>query len=275
MPSLPWVKWFPQDWISDPGLAMCDLSTKGLWIDAVNIMLLSGQPFIEGSDDQLARALRCRVSQLRAAISELRQFNVCIVDEIAECKTDANSMQMPCIKLTCRRLLRTHKTKAGRHKAAVARWGNPLESDANAMQTSYERSASAYAYASKGGTGGNPTVTVNTPLQSRAPDSVGLEERRGDEISNIPNSNYEKLVVGLSKLYQRSPDKPLTRLEMEGVLEVARNPGCLDELTKISDYRGRIPGKDQKYFPGSLRTLCEKWNDVLDRSNNHKEERCF
>ena len=34
----PWMKWYPADWRSDPGLRMCSFAARGLWADLLALM---------------------------------------------------------------------------------------------------------------------------------------------------------------------------------------------------------------------------------------------
>lgn len=113
---------------------MCDASTRGIWADAVNIMFLNGKDHVEGTVEQLARALRCRIVQIQVAFCELKQFDVCEV-----------TMQNECTKLTCRRLKRERKIKASKVSAANARWCKP-NADPHADRHANTHAPSAYAY---------------------------------------------------------------------------------------------------------------------------------
>lgn len=167
VPELPWIKWFPTNWSSDPGLAMCDAATRGIWADAVNAMLNSGLPHVEGTVEQLSRLCRCRPTQMQSAICELRQFNVCSVDE-----------QNGCIILTCRRLLREFNLSNLRSNAAKQRWN---KNNANA------HAPSAYAYASvstskEGGVGGTTYSAASRVIV------VYLREQSGRDFREVESN---------------------------------------------------------------------------------------
>lgn len=138
MPKLPWVKWFPSDWLSEPGLAFCDVATQGVWANALNAMMLSGTGSISGTDDQLARLCRCRLQQIQLAKHELKKFKV------AEITVNRNSTT-----LACRRLVREHEIRELRKKAGskglAKRWQTPQQ---DVIANRMANSASAYAYAS-------------------------------------------------------------------------------------------------------------------------------
>lgn len=176
MPEMPWRKWFPSDWASDPGLSMCDIATQGVWINAVNAMMLTNQPRITGSVEELARVCRCRPTQFQAAIAELKSKQVCIVH-----------MQGECITLECRRMLREHNNRELKRKAANSRW---CKGDAEAMQTpmqtdyaqGHARSASASASTSKEGVQGEPSPAE---LASRIYDAYPLKVGKPAALKSI------------------------------------------------------------------------------------------
>lgn len=144
----PWHKWYPQDWLSEPGLSMCDAASRGIWADAVNVMLLEGTYKVSGSEEQLSRLLRCRILQLQAAICDFKQNDLGKV-----------SMQNGCIIIECRRLRKEWDISQLRATSASSRW---CKTDANThakqhakpMQTPMQTSASASASASASKEGG-------------------------------------------------------------------------------------------------------------------------
>jgi hypothetical protein len=73
MAGLPFLKFYPADWMSDPALSMCSASTRGLWMDALCIMHENEAAVVKGSADQLCRVLRCSAADLELAIVELRE----------------------------------------------------------------------------------------------------------------------------------------------------------------------------------------------------------
>lgn len=109
MPELPWVKWFPCDWASDPLLSMCDVATQGVWMNAINAMHLINSTRLSGTLDELCTPCRCRRSQLETAIAELKSKKVGNITE-----------QGVNIIIECRRLVREHKIKDLKRKAGLA-----------------------------------------------------------------------------------------------------------------------------------------------------------
>lgn len=84
MAKLPFIKWFPNDWLAEPTLRLCSLAARGLWIDMLSLMHLSprrgvllaatGSPL---SLDQLARAVGCSSDEASRLLAELITSGVC------------------------------------------------------------------------------------------------------------------------------------------------------------------------------------------------------
>lgn len=80
--KLPWMKFFPADWLSDEKLRACSIETRGLWIDILSHMhkndrrgylQLNGSPV---SLDQLARMTGCSTEQATRCVAELLDSGV-------------------------------------------------------------------------------------------------------------------------------------------------------------------------------------------------------
>jgi hypothetical protein len=163
MPELPWVKWYPQLWISETGLSFCEAATQGIWANLLNHMLLSGKATISGSPAQLAALCRCRPFQIQTAAAELKQHCIAEVE-----------MQNECISFTCRRIARDCSIKELRSSAAKTRWSKPY---AKGMQSSPSTSSS------KGVQGGNGMSEADKVTADKALGRALLELRdirRGD-----------------------------------------------------------------------------------------------
>jgi hypothetical protein len=84
----PWMKFYPADWRSDPGLRACSLASRGVWIDLISLMheaepygflLLNGRPLTQ---KQVAGMLGVRESEVSKAMQELEEnFVLSISDE--------------------------------------------------------------------------------------------------------------------------------------------------------------------------------------------------
>lgn len=80
MPKLPFIKWFPGDWMADT--AMLSPATRGIWFDLLNVMWqLDHADKLSGTVAELARAGRCDVAQMQTAIDELIRFRVANIGE--------------------------------------------------------------------------------------------------------------------------------------------------------------------------------------------------
>lgn len=231
MPELPWVKWFPSDWSSEPGLAMCDALTRGIWFECINSMFLSGKCFIQGTEEELCRLLRCRSTQLQLAMSELSKFDVAIV-ESTNCQQTVN------ISLTNRRRRRELEISSLRSKAGVV---SSTKRQHTHQQT--PQHPSAYAYAS---------ASASTPKE-------GVQ---GEESNGTLDSVF---VRDLLSTYRRPAHSRLTHLEESTLAEIIReHPRYRDEWDIIVTLKKKEP----RYFPQSLSRLLSSWQETLDRANS-------
>ena len=76
MPELPWDKWFPTNWASEPGLRLCSAATRGIWFEALNTMMLMGTHEVTGTKEQLCALLCCQKNELETAIEQLKRTKV-------------------------------------------------------------------------------------------------------------------------------------------------------------------------------------------------------
>lgn len=73
MSKLPWFKFNPSKWITDPELSKCTPATRGVWIDLLCAMHQSGRSGeLSGTTDQIARLGRCSTAELTQALTELQ-----------------------------------------------------------------------------------------------------------------------------------------------------------------------------------------------------------
>lgn len=72
--KLPWIKFFPGDWLKDPKLSLCTHATRGIWIDLICAMHEDGQSGqLTGTLEQLARIARCLPADMATALAELQR----------------------------------------------------------------------------------------------------------------------------------------------------------------------------------------------------------
>lgn len=196
MPALPWIKFFPQDWMSDPKLSRCCPATRGIWADAIFTMMLLGDFKLEGTDEELARQCRCSDEDVRNAHKDLERTNAADVLEHNGCKT-----------WVCRKLKRANKIRASKVAAGHARWS---KTDANAEQSNgdsaYARSASASA-------------SESVP---------GESTERGKTVRILRE--------GVVSFYDRHPDEPWAYADEHLLVEISKRPGCLEELADLRNY---------------------------------------
>jgi hypothetical protein len=82
MTAKPWMKFYPTDWRSDPGLRLCSLSARGAWIDII-ALAHEGAPYghlsFNGTAvevEAIASLLGRPVLEVRRAIEELERHGV-------------------------------------------------------------------------------------------------------------------------------------------------------------------------------------------------------
>jgi len=97
--KLPYIKWFPADWMADT--ALLSPATRGIWFDLLNSMwLMDRVDRISGTLPELARAGRCDTVQMQTAIDELARFHAAIVTQ-----------RDGCVTVICRRFQRERKER--------------------------------------------------------------------------------------------------------------------------------------------------------------------
>jgi len=130
MPKLPWVKWSPSDWASEPGLRVCCAATRGIWFELVNTMLLTESHFVSGTAEELSRIAFCKIPEMQTAVVELLQFGVAIVDiksMAVEGDQPSDYIQNTNIIITNRRLLRQFEISNLRRDAVNKRYTKNLQ----------------------------------------------------------------------------------------------------------------------------------------------------
>jgi hypothetical protein len=81
-PRQPYMKWYPSDWRADPGVRMCSLAARGLWIELIGYMH-EGEPYgyltvsgVSPSIDDIAALVGRPLSEVRKAMTELEQRQI-------------------------------------------------------------------------------------------------------------------------------------------------------------------------------------------------------
>lgn len=84
MARLPFIKWYPNDWLAEPSIRSCSLAARGLWIDVLSLMHLSprrgyllaatGLPL---TNEQLARLTGCSTDEATRLLAELISSGAC------------------------------------------------------------------------------------------------------------------------------------------------------------------------------------------------------
>lgn len=186
MTELPWVKWYPQNWLSEPGLSKADVATQGIWCNAVNAMLLEKTDRISGTLEQLSRVCRCRTAQMNLAISELKSFKIAEV-----------SIQNGYTVIACRRLQRELEVSNLRRQAVSRRWH---KGDTNALQhvdtNGHTPSTSTYTSSSPEGIVKGRNGHFKPPTPQEATDyaaKIGLPASESTRFLNYYEANGWKV----------------------------------------------------------------------------------
>lgn len=177
MPKMPWVKWYCQDWLSDPCLSLCSPATRGIWKDALAATILGNNSELRGTRFSLSRICRCTPEELDRAITELRDTSTADV----EIEQNGN------IILRCRRIHREFGISELRSIAGKI-------SGTKRQQASASASVSASVSVSQeGNSKGGITPTVNPPPYP--PDAHNLSETVKDSQRQLPYGEFKNVLL--------------------------------------------------------------------------------
>jgi hypothetical protein len=119
MPRLPWLKFWPNDWLADPAVRSCSPAARGLWIDCLALMHVSprrgvlltatGGPM---PPETLGRLTGCESGEVRVLLRELEAAGVFDRD--------------PSGAVVSRRMVRDEKTRAVCSRSGRKGGGSPL-----------------------------------------------------------------------------------------------------------------------------------------------------
>lgn len=134
MPALPWVKWYPQDWLGDAGLIVSSPAARGVWMDTLMHMAHNNQPEMSMSLPGWAMLWRVSESTADALINELLGHSVTHVER------SSNAM----ISLVSRRMLKDAIRKLrGRIRKAKHDGREPDKRDVTQLERFVERLGNA------------------------------------------------------------------------------------------------------------------------------------
>ena len=105
------------------------------------------------------------------------------------------------------------------------------------------------------------------------PGPVDTQQTSSAPTDGVGNGScVQELMLLLTKEYQRPETQRWTHAEEYGVAEIARRPDAMGECRAIFKHRSSLREKERKFFPKSIGSLLEKWNDVLDASRQPKPD---
>ncbi len=86
--KMPWIKFWPSDWLSDEALRLVSVGARGLWIDMICLMAKSertGYLQVNGGVNptlnQVGKLVGLSMSEIEPLISELMQAGVCSIED--------------------------------------------------------------------------------------------------------------------------------------------------------------------------------------------------
>jgi len=79
MPEVPWFKWFPSDWLSEPCLTQCSPAARGIWMDMLCSMHLMKTGEVKGTEKSFSRMCRCSEADILDALLEFEVTKTAIV----------------------------------------------------------------------------------------------------------------------------------------------------------------------------------------------------
>lgn len=158
MARLPFLKFYPNDWLAEPTVRVCSVAARGLWIDMLSLMHLSprrgyllaatGSPI---SPEHLARLTGCSADEVTRLLAELSSSGTC------SCTDDGT--------IYSRRMVRDEGKREKCSEAGQRGGGNPnFRSDAKKPPT--------FKGVCKGGPKGGPKGQSKPPeARGQRPDS--------------------------------------------------------------------------------------------------------
>lgn len=84
------------------------------------------------------------------------------------------------------------------------------------------------------------------------------------QILPLPPSRWQVLQTKIGDLFR--PDRRWSILEMDMLKHLLAHPTAESEADTIAAYFHSLPAHEKKFFPNSVMSLMEKWEQVLDKA---------
>jgi len=112
--KLPWMKWHPRDWLSEPTLRRCSIAARGAWMDLLMYMEADDTPQLSCTMLEYAQMLGVDYDTACALVMELIAKGVCDsdFDPLSSRVTEHNGP----VTLLSRRYVREHKARESNRK---------------------------------------------------------------------------------------------------------------------------------------------------------------
>jgi uncharacterized protein YdaU (DUF1376 family) len=180
MPKLPYIAFYPGDWLKDPQLRMTSPATRGIWIDLLCHMWEAPQRgIVVGSSEQLARLCSCSQSEFQTFLAEAEQLAF----------ADVQHSNDGIVTLANRRMVRDEKARKDAAKRQ-ARFKERHRSDGEVTAASYDPSAgSSSAFSSSKINKGAAALGLETPsITSKRAQAQAVLELWNAIVTRLPKA---------------------------------------------------------------------------------------
>jgi hypothetical protein len=229
----PSTRWFFNDWHNEPGLQLCSLSARGLWIELLTLCAANGGYLLVGdrippSVAALARYVGATPVMVRRLLKELEEHEVFSRDERGV--------------IYCRRMVRANRNGDHKTQKGLNREHDPKQAEMFDSEPPRTRGAPRQAFKLTGS-----TCSDSEPLPSPEAARAREEEDLDNEKGNPEEARAARL--GGADLVQNG-DEPAIKRTPARVGLVGANRGG------ISDDRTSLPSPAADYRDPALKCKC-------------------
>jgi hypothetical protein len=152
-------------------------------------------------------------------------------------------------QLAATQLIELYETKEGKRFLQVSQWQERVR---EGCKRKWPQNAKVAATCS------NLLPPSSPPSPSPTPSSPSSGPSAREQ-------NFENIKSRLQSEY--GSKRILSNFEESTLNEIARRPDSPEQLAAVFAYRDSLPPKDRRFFPQSIRSLLEKWDETLDRAH--------
>lgn len=241
--NMPYTQWYWDDWLA--ATVLLSPATRGIWFDLIGSMYrLDRVGVITGTAAQLARAGRCDVVEMEAAIKELK------MQEVADIK-ERNGY----VTLVCRRINKEYKAR-NNNKLRVKKHREKADVTPMSLQCNATRARNN-----------------NDRACAQARDDINIinnNTKSNNKKKNIKEKELSPNAVDLRRrlngLFHRRDTTAWSDHEIERLIQIAERSDCIDEFKRIEELylSGYI------YRRRDIMTLLNNWTVELDRAGSQQ-----